>query len=332
MPSKWEVISAVKWSNLPPSWRLVMLWLLDASDVDTATTSREHTPSLTTLRQWTGLAKSTVAEVLNGLEVHGWVKRDRPSVEAARSKRARTTYILLIGVNVEEKPKKEKTPEVVRPPDLSTSPLTGLVRSPDHSTSPATGPLNRSDQRTSPATGPVRSAHRTTTSPATGPEVVRPPDCNQTTHLTNQDPFADRLSATAEEVLDGEVIEETDGASGNATGTGAEEAPAENGGTITKAWIDYCTDNGVKIPKQLIGHYAKVIKTALDDGFTPLQVKTVLAGMLTDRVANHPSWLPNRLMAAQIGPERRAPREAAVDSTQAQFAALAAKLREEGKA
>jgi hypothetical protein len=35
-------------------------------------------------------------------------------------------------------------------------------------------------------------------------------------------------------------------------------------------------------------------------------IKNALAGMLQDQIANRPSLLPNRLVALQTGPERRA--------------------------
>lgn len=77
-----------------------------------------------------------------------------------------------------------------------------------------------------------------------------------------------------------------------------------NGGKILKDWIDYCTANNVKLPKRLIGQYAKAIKEALDEHFTEKLIKHALAGMLTDNIANRPSLLANRLVAAQMGPER----------------------------
>lgn len=75
--------------------------------------------------------------------------------------------------------------------------------------------------------------------------------------------------------------------------------------TIVGAWIDYCAARDVKLPKQLIGHYAKNIKLSLDEGFTANQIKAALASMLADNAANRPSLLPNRLVEIQTGPERR---------------------------
>lgn len=60
----------------------------------------------------------------------------------------------------------------------------------------------------------------------------------------------------------------------------------------------------MKIPKQLRGQYAKLIKEALDDGFDARQVKRALAVMFDERVANRPALLPNKLVELQTGPER----------------------------
>ncbi len=80
---------------------------------------------------------------------------------------------------------------------------------------------------------------------------------------------------------------------------------ADTAQTIVGAWIDYCSSRNVKLPKQLIGHYAKNIKLALDDGFSPNHIKAALASMLADATANRPSVLPHRLVEIQTGPERR---------------------------
>jgi DNA-binding transcriptional ArsR family regulator len=72
---------------------------------------------------------------------------------------------------------------------------------------------------------------------------------------------------------------------------------------ILAAFIEYCAKREVNI-RSLRGQYAKTIKEALDAGHEPNFVKNVLARMLDDRVTNHPSWLRNRLVEAQTGPER----------------------------
>jgi hypothetical protein len=77
----------------------------------------------------------------------------------------------------------------------------------------------------------------------------------------------------------------------------------ETAQTVLAQWIDYCRSKGVQLPKRLIAQYARLIKEALDEGFTPNHVKTALAGMLRDSIANRPTLLPNRLVSIQTGPE-----------------------------
>lgn len=87
--------------------------------------------------------------------------------------------------------------------------------------------------------------------------------------------------------------------------------PPENGKSeqsardILAAFVDYCAKHDVKLPTRIRGHYAKVIKEALDDKFDGKLIRTTLAKMLADNVVNRPSLLPNRLVEAQTGPERR---------------------------
>jgi hypothetical protein len=78
-----------------------------------------------------------------------------------------------------------------------------------------------------------------------------------------------------------------------------------NAGQVVAGWVDYCRDRQVILPRRIIGQYAKLIGEALGDGFPVNLVKATLAKMLADAVADRPSLLPNRLVAAQTGPERR---------------------------
>jgi hypothetical protein len=80
------------------------------------------------------------------------------------------------------------------------------------------------------------------------------------------------------------------------------QVDTETAQTILAAYIDYCASKGVNV-RSLRGQYAKTIKEALDAGHSPRFVKQVLARMLTDKVANRPSLLRNRLVEAQTGPE-----------------------------
>lgn len=101
--------------------------------------------------------------------------------------------------------------------------------------------------------------------------------------------------ADVPEVVDAELVDE-------------KNLPAiveDNAGTITAAWIDHCANNSVRLPRGIIGRYAKAIKTALDQGFTPNVIKTALARMLAEGVAGSPSYFENNLVRAQQGPSRR---------------------------
>jgi hypothetical protein len=79
-------------------------------------------------------------------------------------------------------------------------------------------------------------------------------------------------------------------------------------GLIVKGWIDYAEQEGVKLPRRIIGHYAKVIGEAFADGFDPDLIKRTLAQMLADGVAGRPSWFPERLVSAQNPRRAAAPR------------------------
>lgn len=79
--------------------------------------------------------------------------------------------------------------------------------------------------------------------------------------------------------------------------------------TIVATLIDECQRVGIKLPKQIIGQYAKRIKTHLDEGYTPGQIWAALVLMANDRVLNRPSLLTNKLVTVQHGPERAPVRE-----------------------
>ena len=96
MPSRFEYERAVRSSDLPSLSRLLALTLATWADVRTGRIPQRLTPSLTTLEGATGMARASVRTHLNKLEAGGWLVRDRPSVAAARSEKARTHYKLRI--------------------------------------------------------------------------------------------------------------------------------------------------------------------------------------------------------------------------------------------
>lgn len=92
MPSRFEYERAVRSSDLPSLSRLLALTLATWADVRTGRIPPRLTPSLTTLEGATGMARASVRTHLNKLEAAGWVVRERPTIAAARSERARTHY------------------------------------------------------------------------------------------------------------------------------------------------------------------------------------------------------------------------------------------------
>lgn len=77
----------------------------------------------------------------------------------------------------------------------------------------------------------------------------------------------------------------------------------ENAGQLTKQWIDYCTENNLKLTSTAIKRYGRHIKNALAQGFDAGHIKHALAQMLRDRVASRPALLDNYLIRVQQGPE-----------------------------
>lgn len=96
MPSRFEYERAVRSSDLPSLSRLLALTVATWADVKTGVIPDRLQPSLTTLEEATGMVRGSVRKHLDTLEAGGWLKRDRPSVAAARSKKARTKYAIKI--------------------------------------------------------------------------------------------------------------------------------------------------------------------------------------------------------------------------------------------
>lgn len=96
MPTRFEYERAVRSSDLPSLSRLLALTVATWADVKTGVVPDRLMPSLTTLEEATGMARASVRKHLDTLEEGGWLKRDRPSVAAARSAKARTKYTIKI--------------------------------------------------------------------------------------------------------------------------------------------------------------------------------------------------------------------------------------------
>lgn len=96
MTTKWEINRALRASDLPAPSRLIMFVLSDIAEAGTAEVPERHTPSLSVLAAETGLGEATVKRHLDLLELAGWVKRDRPTIENARRYGERTRYSLTL--------------------------------------------------------------------------------------------------------------------------------------------------------------------------------------------------------------------------------------------
>ena len=90
-----ELRRAVKQAGLPAAAVVVYDALLSRADWATGTLPDTRQPrSLRQVAEWSGLAKSYVAEQLNVLESYGWIARDRPgALERGHS----TAYRLTMG-------------------------------------------------------------------------------------------------------------------------------------------------------------------------------------------------------------------------------------------
>lgn len=268
MTTRWEVEKAVLYSQLEPSARLLMLALLAKADNDSAAIPPEHTPSLTTIQEMTGLARSAVAEWLTALEQAGWIIRTKPP---KRSKADRTQYALNRGEATAVRPKRKRSSPPSGPP---------AVRKADHSKPDLS-------ESSSPPSGLLNDA----SSPPSGTAVVRPADPSS----PPSGPASTKSSPTGNSSTKEPPLVDLVGDPGT----------AETTQTILASFIDYCATQQVKIPSRLKGHYAREIKTALDDKIQPLVVRKALYSMFVDQVIDHPSYLPNRIVAVQTGPERR---------------------------
>lgn len=275
---RWDVERALMWSNIRPLARFVVLALATKSDADSGIIPAEFTPSLSTLHEMTGLAKSQVVKELDYAEALGWVKRARPTKP---SRNGRTSYAIAVGTDDPDRPtgphhgqvEPVRTTDSRRPADEH-----GPVRTADETSTAdeSTGPHHGRDETEAQSTASEETAGRKKSAPRTGPphghaSTKSKPKTKRTTE-------ASPSSSTSGEVED------------------------PNAGLILKGWIDYCTAREIKLPPRLIGHYAKEIKTALDAKFSANHIKTALGEMFTQKATSSPSQLPRFLVEVQTGP------------------------------
>lgn len=76
----------------------------------------------------------------------------------------------------------------------------------------------------------------------------------------------------------------------------------ENAGDVVAAFVDYCSGRSVTLPKQVVGRYAREIKSLLDQGFTSKLIKLALSRMLDRDKHTHPALLSTFLVEVQGSP------------------------------
>lgn len=95
---RWEFERAVLASDLAPPARHILLVLAVIANWPGGVVPAKYSPSLTKLSEATGLSRRAVMNHLNAVEKtpaqDGWVLRNRPTVEKARSDKERTAYRL----------------------------------------------------------------------------------------------------------------------------------------------------------------------------------------------------------------------------------------------
>lgn len=94
MATRWEVETALMWSNIRPMGRLLVLAIATKANAKTGVVADEHTPSLRTLSAMTGLAKSVLPGHLTYLSNLGWLKVD---IAPRASRYERNRYTIMVG-------------------------------------------------------------------------------------------------------------------------------------------------------------------------------------------------------------------------------------------
>lgn len=90
MPSRFEYERAVRASGLPPLSRLLALTIATYADPRTGIIPDRKMPSLSTLREDTGMSHASVLTHLDALEKAGWIRRLVPDAILSRQKKVRT--------------------------------------------------------------------------------------------------------------------------------------------------------------------------------------------------------------------------------------------------
>jgi len=279
--SRKEVERALTWSNIKSLPRLLVFALATKANDKTGVIADEHTPSLRTLADMTGIAKSVLPGHLAYLSNLGWLKIDAPS---RSSKYDRNRYAIMVGADDPARPSR---------------PSNGLLETEDQEASGLPdGPLAAGRETDSSNAGETDSAGRETDSSNSQQAATRTADDlpfeNSAGRETDQQqvlkPKTKRTTTRKPR---------TPKPASSSSSSNEPEGP--NAGRLLKGWIDYCAKGKIQLPKPLIGRYAAVIKAALDE-FDAAQVEKALVAMYAQKAINTPSQLSAFLVQIQTGP------------------------------
>lgn len=266
MPSRFEYERAIRSSDLPSLSRLLALTIATWADVRTGIIPDRRQPSLTVLEETTGMVRASVRTHLTKLETGGWLKRDRPSVAAARTKKARTHYRLLVPVAVE--------PDDLGPFDLGQEmPSPGAGDAPDPTElGQEMPPVGAGDALDEEGLGQEMPQPRAGAALELGQEM--PPSRAGAAPNSSLGPVSDEVPFGGEADASGPAATPPPGDTGDAPGDDVidvePEAEAEaddseppvTAQTIVGEWLERCTE---RPPTRVIGQLSKEIRILLDE-------------------------------------------------------------------
>ena len=145
MPSRYQYERAIRRSELPSLARLIALTLATWADSKSGRIAPGNQPSLSTLKESTGMSHASVLKQLGVLEKGGWVERHAPSRSEARSQKVSTKYRLRLpdGVAIDA----DASLSSRSPGDLDESDMRHLSRSPGDLDKPGTRSPGDLDER-----------------------------------------------------------------------------------------------------------------------------------------------------------------------------------------
>ncbi len=245
MPSRFEYERAIRSSDLPSLSRLLALTIATWADVRTGIIPDRLQPSLTVLEETTGMVRASVRTHLTKLETGGWLKRDRPSAAAARTKKARTHYRLMV-------------PVAVLPDDLGLFDLGQEMPSSGAGDAPGESELGQEMPQAraadAPELGQELPPSRAGAAPSSSLSSASDEDLGpvDASGAAATPPPGDTDDAP-DEVIEGETVDDAEADS--------TEAPV-TAQTIVGEWLERCTE---RPPSRVIGQVSKEIKVLLDE-------------------------------------------------------------------